>query len=60
MRFDYRCPACGVTYEDIASTQGTQVHCIQCGKMCERLPAAPNFAVKGYNARNGYTRKEKA
>lgn len=28
--------------------------CDICGDRMERLPAAPNFKVEGFNARNGY------
>ncbi len=58
--FDYHCPRCGAEREYLewkASTPYTRI-CPCCDAVMERKPPAPNFAVKGYNARTGYATKE--
>lgn len=56
-RWDYRCEVCGETAEytypnvDVADRQPPK----HCGKPMVRQPAAPNFSVQGFNAKNGYT-----
>lgn len=61
-RFDYRCenpdcqrlePNVHVATSDVALLRS----CMACGFDMEKLPSAPNFSVKGYNAANGYTHK---
>lgn len=60
-RFDYKCPTCGQTQE--IDTHGLPDYLIEieCGTcpgrpLLERQPAAPAFNVRGFNARNGYSR----
>ncbi len=59
-RFDFKCAACGKVRPDVwvtnwTSSTGRQmpINC-ECGATMEKQPAAPNFAVKGYSARNNY------
>lgn len=64
-RHDYKCPECGRVAE-FDKPEYAYCYCIcigvpgvdlaMCQKM-ERLPAAPNFTVKGYSAKNGYSTK---
>lgn len=52
--FDYHCPSCGAQREAIVLSPVTPVVCVKCDTVMERQPAAPAFAVHGFNAKNGY------
>lgn len=60
-RFDYRCPKCERT-EEMQEPTWEGSPCLPCCKFCcgpvtmEKLPSAPNFTVKGFNAKNGYAK----
>lgn len=61
-RFDYKCenPDCGRLEQNVHIPTSNVLHtrsCAACGFDMEKLPSAPNFAVKGYNAANGYSAK---
>jgi hypothetical protein len=62
-RHDYQCPVC-LRIAELSDEREAWCHC-ECGffegaspaaclKM-ERLPSAPAFTVKGFNAKNGYS-----
>lgn len=60
-RFDFKCQRCDRIDEDVwvsVSPHAPNHHrkCPMCGDDMERLPAAPAFVVRGFNAANGYTR----
>lgn len=67
-RFDFRCTKCASLREDVwvsnfrdatDSFAGTDIApCVECGGTMEKMPAAPNFSVKGFNAKNHYGVKE--
>ncbi len=59
-KFDFKCPQCETLRPDVWVTNWTSatgrqmpINC-QCGAEMEKQPAAPNFTVKGYSARNNY------
>lgn len=61
-RFDFRCQKCGALRQDVWVTNWTSatgrampINC-ECGAEMEKIPAAPNFSVKGFNAANRYGR----
>lgn len=63
--YDWKCPTCGRVFEkvvvwDYEANHATPddpeaVMCMICHVLCERLPAAPAFVVRGFNAKNGYS-----
>lgn len=53
--FDYRCPVCNEHFERILARSDERDAQRHCGVIAARLPAAPAFAVHGYNAQNRYT-----
>lgn len=62
-RFDYQCdrPACDhldpnvyVPVSDVSMLRA----CPICGSDMRKLPSAPNFVIRGYNAKSGYSRKD--
>lgn len=60
---DFRCTVCDgerkdVTVSNWRSATGAQmpIHCPNCEAAMEKMPAAPNFVVKGFNAKNRYGR----
>lgn len=54
-RFDYRCPACNEVVERLQPmNQEIPQRCVNDGVRMEKLPAAPAFAIHGFNAKNGY------
>ena len=62
-RFDFKCPACSALRKDVwlSTYRAGQDHvdispCDQCGTPLEKVPAAPSFTVKGFNAKNGYSK----
>lgn len=64
-RFDFKCPDCGLVRYDVwisgyRDSQGLRTAdiapCEFCGGILEKQPAAPNFSVSGFNAKNGYSR----
>jgi len=64
-RYDYRCGECGHVQEqtfaslEMANLYDFDLTCHRCGEEAmTRLPASPNFAIKGYSAKNGYSRKK--
>ena len=53
--FDYVCSWCTHEERDLLVGSASElVTCANCGGPMDRLPAAPAFTVKGYNAKNGY------
>jgi hypothetical protein len=62
MRWDFQCPACKLiqtkAFTNFEEMETIPVKCY-CdsfeGRDMVRLPSAPNFVVRGYNANNGYT-----
>ena len=62
-RFDYKCesPECGyVSHNLYVPTSGvdTVPACPSCGFDMEKLPSAPNFVIRGFSAKSGYSRKD--
>ena len=63
-RFDYRCPKCGNVVEMNAPLwEGAEMIpvCVMPGctpeyPAMEKLPAAPNFTIKGFSEKNGYSK----
>jgi putative FmdB family regulatory protein len=54
-RFDFTCRHCGATEERIVPTRHEPTAtCEACGGVMDKQPAAPNFTVRGFNAKNGY------
>jgi putative FmdB family regulatory protein len=60
--YEYECLACNARADESQSID--QPHVVFC-KRCEakgetnamlKVPSAPNFAVKGYSAKNGYSK----
>jgi hypothetical protein len=71
-RFDFKCPLCGNVRHDVwvsllnleRKDFGKDISpCLRmigdglvCGGILEKQPCAPNFSVKGFNAKNGYSK----
>ncbi len=62
--FDFECPACKRVFRDVmVPPTGKTVSCDgedgvkHPWQLCARMPAAPNFKVEGYNAKNGYSKR---
>lgn len=61
-RYDYRCDNCGTVREVTVSNwkdatdplAGFMKSTCDCGGILEKMPAAPNFSISGYSARNSY------
>ena len=62
-RWDFRCPLCNSIRENVWVSSfrdatdiftGTMIAPCECGGTLEKMPAAPNFSIGGYNARNSY------
>ncbi len=53
--FEYRCPLCNAHFERLTDDahKDEQRH-YPCGVVAARLPAAPMFTVKGFNAKSSY------
>lgn len=61
-QYDYQCLLCrqirlDVTVSNWRDADG-RVELCGCGGTMVKQPSAPHFMVKGYNASNGYGRKE--
>lgn len=61
-RHDYRCPVCQ-RVQEVYDPMGLPDYLIdlRCGTCpgspsLEKLPSAPNFTIKGYSAKNGYSK----
>ena len=66
--YDYECPVCGnrLTLTVAHAVADEQMCCSLppadatywaiCRGQLRRQPSAPNFSVKGFNARNGYSK----
>lgn len=58
-RFDFKCPACGTVSANVyRSTADARVPpiCVNCDAVMEKLPSAPSFTIKGFSAKNGYSK----
>ncbi len=60
-RYDYHCSACAKTFMDVwvstfREVQDSARNCTICAQPMIKLPSAPAFAIKGYNAKNGYSK----
>lgn len=59
-RWVYKCPQCGgestQAFANVEERDKTVVLCEECDRFMVRQPAAPAFAVGGFNARNGYAK----
>ncbi len=61
--YQYRCPECMMvwTLPRTIALRDAPTQCARClfhdrTSCCERIPDAPTFVVKGFNAKNGYSR----
>ncbi len=56
--FIYRCPTCKVTLEYLESqpTPYPDRRCPACQTVVFRVPSASSFIVKGFSAKNGYSK----
>ncbi len=52
--YDFRCRECRAVDEHVVPSGTDTLVCERCGGVSDRLPAAPAFAVKGFNAANHY------
>lgn len=52
--YGFSCPQCNKYYEELGPYQEPHNVRCQCGTKMVRIPGAPVFKVKGYNATNGY------
>lgn len=62
--FDFKCPTCDGERKDVRTSNWTSasgrempINCPNCGAAMVKQAAAPNFNVKGFNARNHYGAK---
>lgn len=53
-RYDFKCNECGKVVEYSVPLGWETVRCL-CGGTLEKQPAAPNFTITGYSAKNGYS-----
>jgi predicted nucleic acid-binding Zn ribbon protein len=62
LRWDFQCTQCGEVQEvsrqerEIARLLMEPIRCLGCGARCEWKPTATAFVVKGFNAKNGYSK----
>jgi putative FmdB family regulatory protein len=57
--YEFKCDACNHQMEiRLTSWRLPTTYCPKCGAVMTRVPSAPNFTVKGYSAKTGYTTKE--
>ena len=60
--YEFACDACGMLWELILPLsrfdETYSAPCPRCAGRGDRQPSAPAFTIKGYNARNGYARKD--
>ena len=54
-RFDFRCRECKNVFEE--KTVHSLSMCPKCGALADKQPAAPAFSIKGYSAKNGYSKE---
>ena len=58
--YEYACPDCGREVERLTPTAPTTdddaPRCDRCAAEMSRQPSAPSFVLKGYSARNGYSK----
>ena len=55
---DFKCDKCGTVQKDKLTSDSREWPCPYCerGRMVQ-LPCAPAFSVKGYSAKNGYSKE---
>lgn len=63
--YDYRCPLCGHSFEQLVHRTTEAVFCPHCDREGNHIITmrlfslgAPAFRVKGYNAKTGYSKKD--
>ncbi len=63
--YDYECPTCGrhttaftrIEHRDFPTLCGQVTNGVMCWTELRRVPSAPSFSIKGFNAANGYARR---
>jgi len=53
--YEYNCPSCGLKYEILADSDKIDKEC-RCGAVLQKVPSAPSFIIKGFSAKNGYSK----
>lgn len=62
--YPFKCPACGHTkdyqFNNTTAASRAYLYCTECDpdQPMERIGHAANFVVKGYSAKNGYSKKD--
>lgn len=59
-RYDVTCPVCRYTWEIQRAMDAPNPPCPDCGGMVEQLPSRTAFTVRGYSAKNSYSKTTKA
>lgn len=56
--YSYECLACKHDYDQIQQNPAPTPPCPNCGEVekAQRKITASNFSIKGYNAKNGYSK----
>ena len=55
--YEYECPKCHLTKEEIVRNADEEVQCPECGELMKRMVAKSNFALKGRGwAKDGYSK----
>jgi putative FmdB family regulatory protein len=56
--FSFKCNVCSTEFEMIV-TKNKEIRCPACNtNNITKIPSSFNFKVKGYNERNGYSKKD--
>lgn len=58
-RYDFLCTSCNITFEKNVPVDQKAMQCARCMRISFRQPAAPNFAIKGFSEKNGYSKEGK-
>lgn len=54
--YDFKCPKCGHRFEQNVPAESKAVFCPRCHDVAKKQPSAPAFHIRGYSAKNGYSR----
>jgi len=55
--YTFRCNECEKTFDEITiRAEWDKIRCRRCGGKVEKIMTPANFIIKGFNAKNGYSK----
>jgi putative FmdB family regulatory protein len=56
--YEFKCDKCKSTFEQLTKENKNDSTCPVCGNQSQKIISISTFRIKGYNAKNGYSKTE--